>query len=113
MVYAERCARRRAVLDAAAAELVAICNRLTDVRAVYVYGSYAGATVGPWSDLDVLIVRDTTLRRMQRDEDIRRAMTVAVGCDILVVTPEEFREILPGTSMGRSILAQAKLLYAA
>lgn len=110
--YADRSLARRALLDAAAQELVTVCSRLPDVLAVYVYGSYARDAVGPASDLDALIVRETELPRFQREDDIRRFLRTAVGFELLIVRPDEFAEQLPANSVGRTILAEAKLLYA-
>ena len=104
---------RRALLDTAAAEIVAICSQLFDVRAVYAYGSYACDTVGPTSDLDVLIVRDTDLPRFRREDDIRLRLRTPIGFDLLVVRPDEFAQVMPGNTVGRTILSQARLLYAA
>jgi predicted nucleotidyltransferase len=110
--YRDRCQARRALLATAAEELATVCSRLPDVLAVYVYGSYARDAVGPASDLDALIVRDTELPRFQREDDIRRFLRTAVGFDLLVVRPDEFSERLPANSVGRTILTEAKLLYA-
>jgi predicted nucleotidyltransferase len=111
--YEDRCRRRRELLDVALAEVVSICSRLTDVRAVYAYGSYARGSVGPTSDLDVLIVRETNLPRFERENDIRSKLRAPVGFDLLVVRPDEFAEMMPANSAGRTILAEARLIYAA
>ncbi len=112
MRYAERCRERRTRLDRAATEVVAVCRDLGDVSAVYAFGSYATGEVGPSSDLDLLIVRETQLRRILREDDIRKRLTVSVGYDFIVVTPTEYRDALPTTSFGRTILAQARRLDA-
>jgi predicted nucleotidyltransferase len=110
--YEDRCRIRQELLEKAAAEVVTICSRFSDVRAVYAYGSYARGTVGPTSDLDILIVRETTLPRFQREDDIRLHLRTPVGFDLLVVRPEEFTDTMPANSVGSRILAEAKLLYA-
>ncbi len=111
--YRERLAARRALLERAVARIVDICSALGDVRAAYVFGSFAHGSIRLRSDLDVLIVRDTPLRRAERDLDIRRAFDVPLGLDLLVVTPQEYAEKLPSTSFGRSIVSQAVCVYAA
>lgn len=110
--YEDRCRIQQELLDKAAAEVVAICSLLSDVRAAYVYGSYARGTVGPMSDLDVLIVRETNLPRFQREDDIRLRLRTPVGFDLLVVRPDEFSHAMPSNSVGRGILSEAKLIYA-
>jgi predicted nucleotidyltransferase len=110
--YEDRCRLRQELLDKAAAEVVTICSQLSEVRAAYVYGSYARGTVGPTSDLDVLIVRETNLPRFQREDDIRLALRTPVGFDLLVVRPDEFQHAMPLNSVGSRILSEAKLVYA-
>ena len=105
--HRERLAERRALLERGVSRLLAICTALGDVEAVYAFGSYASGDIGVASDLDVLVVRNTNVRRVERDIPIRVAFDVPVGLDCIVVTPEEYRDILPTTSFGRTILATA------
>ncbi len=111
--YAERLRDRRLLLDRAARRLVEICASLGDVRAVYAFGSYATETVRLHSDLDALVVRETALRRADRDLAIRLAFDVSVGLDLIVVTPEEYEQVLPFTSFGQTIVRMARRLDAA
>ena len=108
----ERVRERIAVLEAALSRFVEVSQACPGVRAVYVYGSMARGEVGPRSDLDVLVVRDTGMRRADRDLDLRKAFDHPVPIDVLVVTPQEFAERLPSTGYGRTILREAKLVYA-
>jgi predicted nucleotidyltransferase len=110
---AEHVARRHALLERGVQRLIAISRELSDVRALYVFGSFARGDIRRRSDLDVLVVRDTTVRRADRDLDLRRAFDVPIGIDLVVVTPEELRERLPRTGMGRTILAEMRCVYAA
>ena len=61
----------------------------------------------------MLVVRDTTVRRADRDLDIRRAFDVSVGLGMSVVTPSEFDAVLLRSSFGQTILRTAKRLDAA
>ena len=111
--FAARATRRKGELDKAVAEIVALCLGFGDVHALYAFGSYGRGNVAPTSDLDLLVVRDTTLRRVLRDRDIRLAYAGTIPLDIVVVTPAEYRDLLPTTSMGRTILQDARRLDAA
>ena len=110
--HRERLAARRALLERGVSRLLAICAALGDVEAVYAFGSYASGDVGVASDLDILVVRKTDVRRVERDSAIRIAFDVPVGLDCIVVTPEEYRDVLPTTSFGQTILATAVRLDA-
>lgn len=111
--YAERLRAHEALLGRGARRLVEICAALGDVRAVYAFGSYATGFVRLRSDLDALVVRETALRRADRDLDIRRAFDVPVALDVIVVTPDEFKRSLRSSSFGQTILKTAKRLDAA
>ena len=105
--------RRKAELDEAASTIVAACRTLDGVEALYAFGSYGRGSVAPTSDLDLLVVRETTLRRALRDRDIRLAYRGGISLDIVVVTPSEYRDLLPTTAMGQTILRDARRLDAA
>lgn len=109
LTYAERSKARRVELEAGLAEIVRVAKGFPDVSAVYVFGSFGRGEIGPTSDLDVLVVRDTELRGARRAIDFAEATTrVVVPLDLVVVTPEEFREKLPVSSFGRTILRDAR-----
>ncbi len=110
---AQRVTARRSLLERGVERLVVICRALPDVSAVYVFGSYARDEVRVRSDLDALVVRETPLRRLERDLDIRSAFDVPVGLDLIVVTPREFTEALPTTGIGATILREGRRVYAA
>lgn len=86
-------ARRRQALLAAEAK------RLTDLLAaegaqlVLAFGSYARGTVGPHSDLDLLVVLDTAepfIARLTRLHELLRPM---VALDLVAYTPAELNAI--------------------
>ena len=110
---ASRVAARRSLLASGVDRLVSICRTLPDVRAVYIFGSYARDEVRVRSDLDALIVRETALRRLDRDLDIRLAFDISIGIDLIVVTPREYAEDLPKTGIGATILRESRCVYAA
>jgi len=111
--FAVRAAERKVRLDGALTHLVERVRTMPDVHAVYVYGSYAAERVGPHSDLDLVIVRETELPRRQRDRDLALGLDVPVAIDALVFTPEEFARLGEGSSFGRTIVETAVRVYAA
>lgn len=111
--FYERSEARRRELEVALERFLSVCRDRPDVRAVYAFGSFASSTTGPRSDLDLLVVRETNVRGIERGTDLASDADVGVALDLIVVTPEEFREKLPTTSFGRTILNSAKSVYAA
>ncbi len=111
--YAERCAERQILLEQALGKVVAVCRAEPEVVEAFVFGSFAVVRVGPTSDLDVLVVRDTALGIVDRVADLKVAAQARVGLDLIVVTPQEYRSTFAASSFGRTVLAQAKRVYAA
>ena len=95
------------------AELEKILNRLKkdpSVRKVLLFGSLARGDARDHSDIDLIVVKDTQMRFLDRlDEfydDAREAM------DILVYTPQEFEEMKERPFVKRA-LREGKMLYEA
>lgn len=89
-----RAARRRARL---AEELERVRRALAedpDVLQLTVFGSLASAAVHEWSDLDLAVVMRTRLGFLDRALELRRRLEPQVGVDLLVYTPEEWRELV-------------------
>lgn len=95
------------------AELDRILNRLKkdpSVRLVLLFGSLARGDARDHSDIDLIVVKETEKRFLDRlDEfydDAREAM------DILVYTPQEFEEMKERPFVRRA-LQEGKILYEA
>ncbi len=95
------------------AELDRILNRLKkdpSVRLVLLFGSLARGDARDHSDIDLIVVKETEKRFLDRlDEfydDAREAM------DILVYTPQEFEEMKERPFVRRA-LHEGKILYEA
>lgn len=80
---------------------------------VYLFGSYAKATMTPESDLDFLVVKRTSLPRHLRGRDVVAALAAyAVDIDLLFVTPEEVEtECNTPYSLLKTVMPTARLLY--
>ena len=95
------------------AELERILMRLKNdprVRKVLLFGSLSRGDARDHSDIDLIVVKDTQMRFLDRlDEfydDAREAM------DILVYTPQEFEEMKERPFVKRA-LREGKMLYEA
>ncbi len=81
---------------------------------VILFGSWARGERGPHSDIDLLIVHDSSLPRPQRYARVRRLFWgMGLPMDILVYTPEEFAryQSVPG-SFTHTVAREGKVLYA-
>ena len=111
--YADRCLDRRELLDEAVLNVIAACRAEASVREAFVFGSHATSKIGPTSDLDALVVRDTELGMINRVIDVRLASLSRVNIDMVVVTPYELANTFSTSSFRRTVLAMAKRIYAA
>ena len=84
---------------------------------VILFGSYASGTQGPDSDIDLLIIKDTTERFIDRWTTVRLMISDPqrkVPVDTIVLTPKELSDRLArGDQFVAEIVEKGKVLYAA
>lgn len=73
--------------------LAALLRTRPDVRLVLLFGSLAEGTCGAHSDLDLVVVLDTDRSFRERTEDLYRWLQPELPTDLLVYTPDEWREV--------------------
>ena len=80
---------------------------------VVLFGSYANGTATPESDIDLLVILESDLRRDHRQEAISQALRPrSVPIDILAYTPAEVQRCMESpTSFVRHILTTGKVIY--
>ena len=87
---------RTSILDFSATDIETFfCRKLTrhKVRAAYFFGSYVQGQASAWSDIDLLIVMPTTIPFIERSRDFFELYELGLPIDILVYTPEEFKNL--------------------
>ena len=79
-------------LEEIAGRIRAPLERAGVLRAV-AFGSYSRGEADAWSDLDLAVVLDTELPRAERGNLLAETVSaVTIGVDLLVYTPDEWRE---------------------
>lgn len=78
---------------------------------MYVVGSFARGEVRPWSDLDLVVVAETSERPHRRARLFYDAADPTDAVDIVVYTPEEFASRRESNRFLRHALKQARLVY--
>lgn len=68
-------------------------ERRAGLERIIVFGSMASGEIGPWSDIDLVIVQRTDLPFIKRVRQVRQLLKPRVGTDILVYTPSEFEQL--------------------
>ncbi|MEW6744711.1 MAG: nucleotidyltransferase domain-containing protein [Planctomycetota bacterium] len=85
----------------------------TDVLCAIAFGSLVTGDVGAASDLDLLVVRPTPLRFLDRAADLYELFQVPVGLDLLVYTPEEFERMKIDNPLIRHAVRTGRVVYEA
>ena len=100
--------------------LQAIVERLSieyKPRQVILFGSYAYGVPGPDSDVDLLIIQDTSERFIDRWMSVRRVLSDpkrTFPIETLVLTPNEVAgRLRAGDQFLKEILEKGEVLYAA
>ena len=85
----------------------------TNVTRAIVFGSAASASVTRGSDLDLLLVRPTRERFVDRAADLYRLFDCDLALDLLVYTPEEFERLKIESPLVRHAVATGEAIYEA
>lgn len=103
---------RRALLEAELARYVMLLRQRYDPERVILFGSLGSGDIGDWSDIDLVIVKDTAKRFLDRTKEVMRLLQPRVGVDILVYTPAEFEQMIQQRAFMRDeIVRKGKVLY--
>ncbi len=79
---------------------------------IIVFGSAAAGRVGPYSDIDMAVIKETATPFFKRGAELADLLDYDVGLDLLVYTPEEFRRAAEEKSFFKNeILRKGKVLY--
>ena len=82
------------------------------IRAI-AFGSYARGVADAWSDLDLVVVIETDLPRLDRNHLLGNLYDVLpVSLDLLVFTPSEFeRGVRAGLDVFAALAAEGKTIF--
>ncbi len=80
---------------------------------VILFGSMVNARVGEWSDIDLVIVKDTPRPFLQRIKQVALLCRASVGVDFLVYTPSEFAQMVAEKNpfILNEVIRKGKILY--
>jgi predicted nucleotidyltransferase len=80
---------------------------------IYLFGSHARGEADSLSDIDLVVVKQTTLPFLERLQEVRRFLPAGLGhLDVLVYTPDELAEMQQrGNAFSELIMEEAQLIY--
>lgn len=98
------------------AELGRIVDRLIrgyDPLKIILFGSLASGQVGEWSDIDLVVIKDTEKPFYERLEEVIGIAQPNVGTDILVYTPAEEAQMRHDLFFQEEVIKKGRVLYEA
>jgi uncharacterized protein len=104
--------RRKRIPQAAIEDVAQQIARKFRPRKIILFGSYARGDYHPESDVDLLVVMETSLKPVRQEIEICHQIEYHFGLDVLVYTPQALAErIALGDSFVKDILKEGKVLY--
>ena len=92
--------------------IVKILKQKYRPQKIVLFGSLANRKLKEWSDLDLLIIKGTHRRLIDRVGEVIRLCRPRVATDFIVYTPEEFEELSKiEPFVRREIIEKGRILY--
>lgn len=103
---------RQALLEDELQRYLTLLLQYDAPQKVILFGSVAAGKIHEWSDLDLIIVKETGLRFLERTKEMMQLLRPRVGVDILVYTPQEFEQLCRERPFFRTeIIEKGKVIY--
>jgi predicted nucleotidyltransferase len=107
-----RSEERRALLEVGLSRWLKLLIEHHNPQRISLFGSLASGEVDEWSDVDIVIVKETSLRFLDRIREVLELLHPRVGVDILVYTPEEFDRLTRERAfIQQEIVEKGRLLH--
>nr|WP_269207945.1 nucleotidyltransferase domain-containing protein [Thermoanaerobacterium thermosaccharolyticum] len=75
------------------------------------FGSLAKNEINEWSDIDLIVIKDTDKPFYERLEEVIEIVKPDIGVDIIVYTPEEVEEMRESLFYTEEVLKKGKIIY--
>lgn len=104
--------RRKRLLQDELERILLLLKEKYRPQKVILFGSLAEGKVDEWSDLDLLVVKKSRKRFIDRIGEVLDLCTPSVGTDFIVYTPEEFKMMVEEEPFVRDeIVGKGRVLY--
>lgn len=84
--------KRKLVLERELKRILNIISSQYKPEKVILFGSLATGRITDTSDIDLFIIKDTSLRYLDRVDEVRKLVHTMEAVDIFVVTPKEVED---------------------
>ncbi len=93
-------------------EIVNRIKKSEDVEKIILFGSTARGEMDEYSDIDIVVIKETKERFIRRILDIESFADLPVHVDVFVYTPSEFATMLgEGNPFVERIIREGKIIY--
>lgn len=104
--------RRRAFLERELSRWLPLLIAYEQPEKIILFGSYCTGQIGEWSDLDLVIIKETEAPFLDRTRRVLELLKPKVGVDVLVYTPAEFERMSRERAFVRQeIVGKGKVIY--
>jgi predicted nucleotidyltransferase len=105
-------AERKNLLEEEIHRIVEIIKKDYEPDRIILFGSLAEGKIHEWSDIDLLIIKRTSKRPIERCLEVCRLIKPKIGIDLFIYTPEEYEILINERfSFLVNILKMGKVLY--
>jgi|SRR3990172_6892018 len=105
-------AEREKLLKDELKRIVQVIKSEYDPEKIILFGSMAVKKVHEWSDIDLLIIKRTPKRLIERTLEVGRLVQPRVGIDLFIYTPEEYELLLKEkSSFMLSVIKTGETVY--
>ena len=106
-----RAQARRTLLERELARWLPLLIAHEQPDKIILFGSFCAGQIGEWSDLDIVIVKETTAPFLDRTRQVLELLQPRVGADVLVYTPQEFGRLCRGRAFIRQEILKGRVIY--
>ncbi|HHW01693.1 MAG TPA: nucleotidyltransferase domain-containing protein [Thermoanaerobacterales bacterium] len=107
-------AARKQRLEKELSKIVSTLIEKYDPLKIILFGSLATGNIHEYSDIDLVVIKNTTKNFYDRLEEMVDLLKKDVGTDIIVYTPEEAKELEESDMFFREeVIKKGKVLYEA
>jgi predicted nucleotidyltransferase len=79
---------------------------------IILFGSIVSGNIREWSDIDMVIIKNTDKPFLERIRDITRLLKPKAGLDVMVYTPDEFDDLSRSRQFFKEeVIAKGKVIY--
>lgn len=104
---------RKHILEEELKRIVGLLIKGYSPDKIILFGSLATDNIHKWSDIDLLIIKETDKRFLDRLHEVHLMSRPRVGINFIVYTPNELRKMLDENRyfLVKEILGKGRVLY--